>query len=232
MDRYYFITSDFSRVGVPMFLEGGLYEDFIEKNTYIKNYTFPPLDMMITPKWRKKITLDDPIQMPEKLYLINKHRKIDFDLYYKDEGFIVSNDLKNIIDSCNHPQFVSSHLEVRTREGVCNTNKEYWYIKILEQSPCIDFEKSEVKLLNKNSKEQQPRVDKYLDKVYFNSSFFIRKELFWINNSYIDNYLYCNQETYKTLIDAKIKTIKIFEIESLFDHLFEITKRKTKLFIE
>nr|WP_163219060.1 hypothetical protein [Bacteroides sp. 224] len=116
MEKYYFIREDNSKTGVPALLEAGIYEQFIEKEKYIKDYVFPPAASP-TPAWDKPITKDKSVQMPEKLFLINKHRTINFDLMYKDGGFIVSDIFKKVIDENNHPQYVSSRLEVLTREG-------------------------------------------------------------------------------------------------------------------
>jgi hypothetical protein len=233
MEKYYFIRVDDSKIGVPALLEGGIYEQFIEKKTYIENYVFPP-SPTVTPAWDRKITMENPVQMPEKLFLINKHRKIDFDMYQKEGGFIVSDKFKKIIDINNHPKYISTRLEVRTREGECNTKKEYWYIKFIERSPCIDFSKSEVKLFNNNSKEEQPAIYKYLNKVVLNSKYFIPKELFWIDNSRVNAFIFCNNEIVESIIKSKIKTVIITEIESLFDYFYSVgwVNQRTKLIIE
>ena len=233
MGKYYFIREDDTKIGVPALLEGVIYEQFVEKEAYIKNYVFPPAPE-ITPAWDRKITMENSVQLPEKLILINKHRKIDFDMYYKNDGFIVSDSFKKIIDINNRPKYVSARLEIRTREGEYNAKKEYWYIKFIERSPCIDFSKSEVKLFNKNSKEQQPSIDKYLNKVVLNSKYFIPEELFWIDNSYIKTLIFCNHEAAETIMKSKIKTVIVAEIETLFDYFYNVgwVNQKTKLVIE
>ena len=233
MEKYYFITEDSTKIGVPSYLEAGLYEEFVEKESYIEQYTFPPLDLKFTPAWRREIFQENRVAMPEKLVLINKHKKIDFDFFKKDGGFIVSNEFKSIIDSVNHPQYVLSHLDIKTREGNINTKKEYWYIKFIERSPCIDFEQSEVKLLTKDFTIEQPRIDKYLNKLILNSNLFFHKELFYIDNAYLDSFLFCNQETADKITSAKIKTVKVQEISSFFDYLYDMLSmnKKTKMII-
>ncbi len=231
MNKYYFITGDFSKVGVPSFLEGGLYDTFIEKDKYITDHVFPPVNMRENSKWTKIVEKGDVIEMPEKLFLINKHRKLNFDVYPKNYGFIVSKEFKNLIDSLNHPKYISSPVEVLTREGVCNTNKEYFFIKILEQSPCINLEKSQLKVYKKTEKEQQPRIDKYLGKLYLNSDLFLPKDLFFIENRYLNEFLFCNQESCEILKKSKIKTIEILEIETLFSYL-SMRRQGLKVIVE
>jgi hypothetical protein len=232
MEKYFFITEDSSKTGVPIDLEAGLYEEFIEKEKYIKDHVFPPLDLKHTELWRKKISENDLIKMPEILFLINKHRKIDFDMYYKNDGFIVSNEFKAMIDGINHPIYIYSPLEIRNREGNCNAKKKYSYLKFIEKSLCIDFLKSDVKLYNKYD-GRETLIEKYLTRLVLNSKNFITDELFYIDNSYINKFLFCNQETAEYFA-SKIKTIKAIEINLLFEYLYDILQinRKTKIIIE
>lgn len=216
MERFYFITYDYSKSGVPAYLEAGLYDKFINKEEYIKNTPLPSYDAKFTPEWRRTSMLNDSLQMPSKLYLINKHRKIDFDIYAKEGGFIISNDFKKIIDSFGHPKYISSPLEIRTREGVCNANKEYWYIKIIEPSPCVDFTYSKVKIHDNTKMNVQPRIDEYLGELYLKSDLFMSKDCFFIDNVYLNMYLFCNGDTYDKIMNSKIRTIKLLEIETFF----------------
>ena len=170
------------------------------------------------------------------MVLINKHKKIDFDMYWEGNGsgFIVSKEFKNIIDEINHPKYIFCPIEIVTREGEHNTKKEYYFILFLESSPCINFSKSDVKILPLTVNDEQQKIDKYLNKVTFDASKFIPKNLFWINNSFICHYLFCNQETVETIKKNKIKTIKIIEMEILFEYLNEqsIIRNMPKLIIE
>jgi hypothetical protein len=222
-EKYYFITSDTSKIGVPILLEAGLYDKFTEKDCYIKEYWYPPAPTP-TPAWNRPINAG--IEMPEQLFLINKHRKIDFDFYPKEYGFIISSKFKEIIDQIKHPSYVASKLQVVTRENEVNTKKDYWYIKFYEKSMCIDFEKSDLKLFP-NSFD----INKYLTKLVLDSKKFTPKELFYIETKLIKDYLFCNEETAAKL--KKIKTIKIIEIELLFEEYINyITRGKTKIIIE
>jgi hypothetical protein len=236
MSQYYFLKADTTKPGVPKLLESALCEHFVEKDSYIKDYAFPPITGA-TPIWLSDVQPKTEIPMPEKLILINKHRKINFDFYCRSSNqFIVSDYFKKIIDELPHPKYVSSRLEIRTREGEYNANphKEYWYIRFIEPSPCIVFSKSDVKLVRPNSEEEQPRIDSYKTKVVFDSKYFYPQTLFFIDNAYVNNYLFCNQEMADALTKSNIKTITIHPLEKLFDDINTnlFFHWKTKLEIE
>ncbi|NDV66697.1 hypothetical protein D0T60_15840 [Bacteroides sp. 224] len=91
-----------------------------------------------------------------------------------------------------------------------------------------------MKLVDKNSKQEQPAIYKYLNKLVFNSNYFIPKELFWIDNAYINRFVFCNQKVVEDIKKAKINTVVITEIENIFDYIYNVgwINQKTKLIVE
>ena len=74
MNQYYFMVRNRNAKGTPIYLDGILHTRFIPREEY-KGSTLPPV--LVDDEWRggwMNLT-----ELPEKLYLINKHRLLDFD---------------------------------------------------------------------------------------------------------------------------------------------------------
>ncbi|AVM49709.1 Imm43 family immunity protein [Capnocytophaga sp. oral taxon 878] len=55
--------------------------------------------------------------LPEKLYLINKHKLLDFDYCDTSNGFIISEEFKEILDKQNPIKYLSTPVIMLNREG-------------------------------------------------------------------------------------------------------------------
>lgn len=81
-------------------------------------------------------------ELLEKLYLIYKHRLLDFDYCDKSNGFIISEEFKEIMDKHNPIKYISTPVVMVNRDGEVNSRKNYFYIVIQEDVQAIDFDKS------------------------------------------------------------------------------------------
>lgn len=121
MEKYYVMVEDTTKTGVPIDIAGTLQEKFIPKESYKNEGSLPFVND--SHPWRiGRLNTDE---IPEKLYLINKNKKIDFDYYLAPDGggFILSEDFKNIFDAQEHPNYIATQLEVVNRDGEKKCNQ-------------------------------------------------------------------------------------------------------------
>ena len=137
MNQYYFMTRNRNAKGTPIYLDGILHTQFIPREEY-KGSTLPPV--LDNDKWRTGWM--NLTELPEKLYLINKHRLLDFDYCDKSNGFIIAEELKAIMDKHNPMKYSSTPVVMVNRDGEVNSRKNYFYIVIQEDVQAIDFDKS------------------------------------------------------------------------------------------
>ena len=104
MNQFYFMVRNRNAKGTPVFLDGILHTRFIPREEY-KGSTLPPV--LDNDKWRTGWM--NLTELPEKLYLINKHRLLDFDYCDKSNGFIISEELKAIMDEYGYTSIDACH---------------------------------------------------------------------------------------------------------------------------
>ena len=167
MNQYYFMTRNRNAKGTPIYLDGILHTQFIPREEY-KGSTLPPI--LNRDKWRggwMNLT-----ELPEKLYLINKHRLLDFDYCDTSNGFIISEEFKEIMDAHNPMKYLFTPVVMLNRDGEVNSRKSYYFITIQEDVQAIDFDKSEfIETIppNINVGERYPKVEiKKATKIVFN----------------------------------------------------------------
>lgn len=232
------MVEDTTKIGVPIYLAGTLQEKFIPKESYINEGSLPSVNDSYS--WRMGWLNTDEI--PEKLYLINKNKKVDFDYYLAPNGggFIISEAFKNIFDAQEHPNYIATTLEVVNRNGEKNTTKQYWYIVIKEDVEAVDFGKSQLNQIVEPDGRfgiRFPSILKYGSRLVLNSELFHPKDIFFIYQPYLRNYLFCNEATKQEILDNKIKTIRFIELKNFVSYFNEqyVTNnvfRQMKLIVE
>ena len=111
MNQIYFMVRNRNAKGTPIYLDGILHTQFIPREEY-KGSTLPPV--LDNDKWRTGWM--NLTELPEKLYLINKHRLLDFDYCDKSNGFIISEELKAIMDKHNPMKYISTPVVMVNRD--------------------------------------------------------------------------------------------------------------------
>lgn len=236
MDKYFVIVPDTTSKGTPVDIAGVIHERFISKEEYIKNDTLPPV--IDSAPWR--IGRLNTNEIPEKLYLINKVKSIGFDFYPYEGCFIFSEEFKTIFDSVECPNYIATPIEIVNRDGEKNALKKYWYVVIKEDAEAIDFDKSQFKQVNNPDGrfgKRFPTILKYGTKLVLNRNLFHPQDVFYIHQSYLRNYIFCNEATKNKIIDSEIKTIQFIEIENFVKYFNEQypsnnTFRQMKLVLE
>ena len=218
MNQIYFMVRNRNAKGTPIFLDGILHTRFIPKEEY-KGSTLPPV--LDNDKWRTGWM--NLTQLPEKLYLINKHRLLDFDYCDTSNGFIISEEFKEIMDAHNPMKYLFTPVVMLNRDGEVNSRKSYYFITIQEDVQAIDFDKSEfIETIppNINVGERYPKVEiKKATKIVFNKELLDKKPIFYICQYFFDKLLFCNEEFKNSVEARKIKTIEFHPIESLIEYM-------------
>ena len=234
MNQIYFMVPNTKAKGTPIYLDGILHTRFIPKEEY-KGSTLPPV--LTRDSWR--IGWMNLTELPEKLYLINKHRLLDFDYCYTSSGFIISEEFKEIMDNHNPIKYLSTPVVMVNRDGVVNSRKNYFFIIIQEDVQAIDFDKSkfiETRPPNIDLGERYPRVKiKKATKIVFNKELLGKKPIFYICQSFFDTLLFCNEEFKNSVENRKIKTIEFYPIEKLIEfteNTFHLELSNTEFIIE
>ena len=234
MNQYYFMTRNRNAKGTPIYLDGILHTQFIPREEY-KGSTLPPV--LDNDKWRTGWM--NLTELPEKLYLINKHRLLDFDYCDKSNGFIISEELKAIMDKHNPMKYISTPVVMVNRDGEVNSRKNYFYIVIQEDVQAIDFDKSkfiEVRPPDIEVGERFPKAKiKEAIKIVLNKKLLGTKPIFYIYQSFFDALLYCNEEFKNSVEAQKIKTIEFHPIEKLIEFMenaFHLKLSDTEFIIE
>jgi len=218
MNQIYFMVPNTKAKGTPIYLDGILHTRFIPREEY-KGSTLPPvLDNDIWRTGWMNLT-----QLPEKLYLINKHRLLDFDYCDTSNGFIISEEFKEIMDADNPMKYLFTPVVMLNRDGEVNSRKSYYFITIQEDVQAINFEKSEfikTRLPNINVGERFPRAEiKGSIRIVFSKNLLGTKPIFFIYQSFLRTFLYCNEEFKNSVEARKIKTIEFHPIESLIEYM-------------
>lgn len=234
MDKYYFIETNSKAKGTPIALEGSIHKKFIPKQEYIKNNKIPPV--LDREEWRMGgLNIE---QLPEQLYLINKHKIIDFDFYRETNGFIISELFKTILDKHNSMDYISTPITIINREGEINATKKYFFIVIKEDTQAIDFKKSIFKKLHPIKPEvgiRFPYIGDFSTRLVFAKHLFGGKSVFYINQPYLNDFLYCNEEFKMDIEKNKLKTVSFYPIEDVITYLAKYDSlglSNTKLIIE
>lgn len=218
MNQYYFMTRNRNAKGTPIYLDGILHTQFIPREEY-KGSTLPPV--LDNDKWRTGWM--NLTELPEKLYLINKHRLLDFDYCDKSNGFIISEELKAIMDKHNPMKYISTPVVMVNRDGEVNSRKNYFFIVIQEDVQAIDFDKSkfiEVRPPDIEVGERFQRAEIIgAPKIVFNKKLLGTKSIFFIYQPFLRTFLYCNEEFKNSVEAQKIKTIEFYPIEKLIEFM-------------
>ena len=234
MNQFYFMVPNTKAKGTPIFLDGILHTRFISREEY-KGNTLPPV--LTNDEWRmgrKNLT-----NLPEKLYLINKHRLLDFDYRNLSNGFIISEEFKEIMDKHNPMKYISTPIVMINRDGEVNSRKNYFFIVIQEDVQAIDFEKSNFVKTYPIKPEIGRRFLKAeienAKKIVLNEKFFGTKSIFFIDQYFFHTLLYCNEEFKNSVEAQKFKTIEFFPIERIIEYLdykYNLKLSNTEFIIE
>ena len=234
MNQIYFMVPNRKAKGTPIYLDGILHTRFIPREEY-KGSTLPPV--LTRDSWR--IGWMNLTELPEKLYLINKHRLLDFDYCDTSNGFIISEEFKEIMDAHNPMKYLFTPVVMLNRDGEVNSKKSYYFITIQEDVQAIDFDKSkfiETRPPNIDLGERYPRVKiKKATKIVFNKELLGKKPIFYICQSFFDTLLFCNEEFKNSVENRKIKTIEFYPIEKLIEfteNTFHLELSNTEFIIE
>ena len=234
MNQYYFMTRNRNAKGTPIYLDGILHTQFIPREEY-KGSTLPPV--LDNDKWRTGWM--NLTELPEKLYLINKHRLLDFDYCDKSNGFIISEELKAIMDKHNPMKYISTPVVMVNRDGEVNSRKNYFFIVIQEDVQAIDFEKSNFVKTYPIKPEIGRRFLKAeienAKKIVLNEKFFGTKSIFFIDQYFFHTLLYCNEEFKNSVEAQKFKTIEFFPIKRIIEYLdykYNLKLSNTEFIIE
>ena len=218
MNQIYFMVPNTKAKGTPIYLDGILHTRFIPKEEY-KGSTLPPV--LDNDKWRTGWM--NLTELPEKLYLINKHRLLDFDYCDKSNGFIISEELKAIMDKHNPMKYISTPVVMVNRDGEVNSRKNYFFIVIQEDVQAIDFDKSkfiEVRPPDIEVGERFQRAEIIgAPKIVFLKKLLGTKPIFFIYQPFLRTFLYCNEEFKNSVEAQKIKTIEFHPIEEVVEYL-------------
>ncbi len=234
MNQIYFMVPNRKAKGTPIFLDGILHTRFIPREEY-KGSTLPPV--LTRDSWR--IGWMNLTELPEKLYLINKHRLLDFDYCDTSNGFIISEKFKEIIDKHNPMKYLFTPVVMLNRDGEVNSQKSYYFITIQEDVQAIDFDKSkfiEVRPPDIEVGERFPKAKiKEAIKIVLNKKLLGTKPIFYIYQSFFDALLYCNEEFKNSVEAQKIKTIEFHPIEEVVEYLnktYNLKLSNTEFIIE
>ena len=234
MNQYYFMVPNTKAKGTPIFLDGILHTRFIPREEY-KGNTLPPV--LDNDEWRMgRTTLT---HLPEKLYLINKHRLLDFDYCDTSNGFIISEEFKEIVDKHNPMKYISTPVVMVNRAGEVNSRKNYFFIVIQEDVQAIDFDKSKFIETRPPDIEVGERFQRAeiigAPKIVFNKKLLGTKPIFFIYQPFLRTFLYCNEEFKNSVEAQKIKTIEFYPIEKLIEFMenaFHLKLSDTEFIIE
>ena len=218
MNQIYFMVPNTKAKGTPIYLDGILHTRFIPREDY-KGSTLPPV--LDDDEWRMGRT--NLSHLPEKLYLINKHRLLDFDYCDTSNGFIISEEFKEILDKQNPIKYLSTPVIMLNREGKVNAEKNYFFIVIQEDVQAIDFDKSiftKTYPIKPEIGRRFPNVEvEEATKIVLNRKLFGSKSVFYISQDFFDALLYCNEEFKNSIEAKKIKTIEFHPIEEVIEYL-------------
>ena len=218
MNQIYFMVPNTKAKGTPIYLDGILHTRFIPKEEY-KGSTLPPV--LDNDKWRTGWM--NLTELPEKLYLINKHRLLDFDYCDKSNGFIISEELKAIMDKHNPMKYISTPVVMVNRDGEVNSRKNYFFIVIQEDVQAIDFDKSKFIETRPPDIEVGERFQRAeiigAPKIVFLKKLLGTKPIFFIYQPFLRTFLYCNEEFKNSVEAQKIKTIEFHPIEEVVEYL-------------
>ena len=234
MNQLYFMVPNRKAKGTPIYLDGILHTRFIPREEY-KGSTLPPV--LNRDKWRggwMNLT-----ELPEKLYLINKHRLLDFDYCDTSNGFIISEKFKEIMDKHNPMKYLFTPVVMLNKDGEVNSQKSYYFITIQEDVQAIDFDKSkfiEVRPPDIEVGERFQRAEIIgAPKIVFNKKLLGTKSIFFIYQPFLRTFLYCNEEFKNSVEAQKIKTIEFYPIEKLIEFMenaFHLKLSDTEFIIE
>lgn len=234
MNQIYFMVPNTKAKGTPIYLDGILHTRFIPKEEY-KGSTLPPV--LTRDSWR--IGWMNLTELPEKLYLINKHRLLDFDYCDTSNGFIISEKFKEIMDKHNPMKYLFTPVVMLNRDGEVNSQKSYYFITIQEDVQAIDFDKSkfiEVRPPDIEVGERFQRAEIIgAPKIVFNKKLLGTKSIFFIYQPFLRTFLYCNEEFKNSVEAQKIKTIEFYPIEKLIEFMenaFHLKLSDTEFIIE
>lgn len=116
----YYVLERQEGVGCPVFINALLHEEFHEGGANINmdyDWHFMPYPQKLRP-------------LPKELFLISKDRKYNFDFASDFNGFIVSAEFLNIVESFDLGHWERSKLHVSDQKGKNISDKEYHFLRL------------------------------------------------------------------------------------------------------
>ncbi|GLR14222.1 hypothetical protein GCM10007907_30120 [Chitinimonas prasina] len=133
----YYVFERKEGVGCPVFVNGMLHEQFMEKGA----------NVAMEYDWVFAAPPDLPAKLPEKLVLISKDRKYAFDLASAFNGQLISARLLSLMTPFGLEDWEISSLTVVNQKGVSIVDQDYFFIRLprtKRQKDIVDIEKSKL----------------------------------------------------------------------------------------
>lgn len=217
MKRHYLMDNRTIPKENKLYAQGILYTTFIEKKEYIDNHVFPLKDDK--EKWRAYYP--SQVDMPESLYFLNIEEEVLIDFYIVEKGFLISKELKEVMELFEMPSYVYSKVKAINRDGISNSKKEYYYIVFTDNCQFIDFEKSKFRKLhnpNELNKLKYPRIDVYTHAVVVVDTDTINpKDIFYINQPTLKYVVGCSDLFMNAVLEKGINTVEFWDINLIKD---------------
>lgn len=200
--------------GVPIFFNAVLAEKYDESN---------PMPEMNYEWCRRKG--ENPVDFPEKLFLICKEKLLNFDYITYFKGFIVSEVFLNIFKKYSSMLgFQEVPLIVISYKGQSVTDKKYYYLSPYKKEKWVDYEQSQFTVLKGKKREDVISSDgAFIEKfqTILLKETEINQDVFPLKGSLLTRYLFCS-DLFKTEIEKEnLVGINFIRIEELPEHYNE-----------
>lgn len=223
---YFVLKNNFKKRGVPPVINAVLAECFNIKHPMppMSGYSWTCIDK------EKRI-------YPNELYLVSKDRFYNFDYVGFWDGYIISENFKNLLDVYSNFSYKEISLHVIGWKGNVITDKKYFFIEIpnIEWVDAIDYDKSFfclneyfIKLKGLDVNEVIAKKDFYMNiKKYTSISLDSKKcnsnNIFKLLDGVIHD-LVCDDIFYNKMNELDIYGVDVIDLDNI-EHYFDYYRR-------